>query len=143
MTAAKLALFDEVAIDLPAGTPVRLSGHQAVVARPAGLMDVVEGDDVPGSQWIAQGVSVDARGLQDPPDAHMARDDGVGHSRELAVKKMDIRAANLTGNGLQKDGTRFQNRVVQLPYLHWGVGSDHDCGSYTHTGKVEERPSSG
>ena len=58
---------------------------------------------------------MDAGAFEDPTHADMARDDGVGNAPQLAVKKMDVRPANLAGDGLQEDRTRLQLRVGQLP----------------------------
>ena len=107
-----------------------------MVARPTSLVDIVEGHDVPGAQGIPQGIRIHSRRFQDPANAHMTRDDGIGDAGELPVKQVDVGAANLAGHCLQEDGSRLENRVVQLPHLNWSMGSHHDCCSYAHEGKV-------
>jgi hypothetical protein len=66
----------------------------------------------------------------------MAWDDGVWDPRKLPVKEVDVRATDLAGNGLQKDRSRLQDRIVQLPQLNRSMGSHHDCRSYAHGSKV-------
>jgi hypothetical protein len=98
---------------------------------------VVKRHHIAGFEGIPQSVRLNAGSFQDLPYADMARDDGIGDTGELPVKEVDVSAAHLTGDRLQKDRPRLEDRVVQLPDLHRRKRSHHDCSSYAHPGKVE------
>ncbi len=91
-------------------------------------MDVEEGDHVTLVQRIAFHIHHLSCQVGNATHADVTRDDGIGHSRQLAVVEVHVGAAHLAVDRLQQDGPRFQFWLGELSHLQRFLRSPHDSG---------------
>ncbi len=95
----------------------RRARDEAVPARAAGSVNVVERDERAGlrSAGPRRPSSVRAARLEHTPDAHVARDDRVGHARETAVVQVHVRAADFARHRLEDRAALARPRAPEQP----------------------------